>query len=195
MQNYTPTPAPLPATISLPQDAFDDVVVSTLRTSTEPIADAVAFRQAARICFAYMTEAMSPVANDDPMPIALSASFPSGAWAIATNQITVPVTGVYRVSLKCEATNGTAGVNAIANFRIMVGAAGEVAWATGDRYTAANTDPFLAIGQGTVVITDTAAHYIWVKNTSGNYANVSGDGSSQDAMINPLIIEYVGEST
>lgn len=46
MEPYSPTPAPLPATISLPEDGIDQVVVSTVRTALEPIADAIAGTEA-----------------------------------------------------------------------------------------------------------------------------------------------------
>jgi len=42
---YTPTPAPLPASLDLPQDGVDSLVVETVNTNTAAIADAVALAE------------------------------------------------------------------------------------------------------------------------------------------------------
>lgn len=196
MQNYTPTPAPLGATISLPQDAIDNVIVSTVRTAIEPMADAIAWRQAARVCFAYIQQSGSPVADNAHMPLALSSSYPSGTWLISSNEIQVPAPGVYKVSLKCAATTAAnTGVPQSANFRLMAGASYDFAWATGERWSSTITDSFLTVGWGTVVIGTPASEKIWVKNTCGAAANVVSGGGSGDAVLNPLVIEYMGAAT
>lgn len=45
METYTPTPVQM-TDVSLPQDAIDDLVVSTVRTALEPMADGIAFLNA-----------------------------------------------------------------------------------------------------------------------------------------------------
>lgn len=42
---YTPTPNPLPATITLPQDVIDDVVVGTVNPQVAQVADAVLYER------------------------------------------------------------------------------------------------------------------------------------------------------
>lgn len=158
-------------------------------TALETRADAL---EAADVVMLYFTA--TSTSHTDIMPVALHLQYPSGGWALSSNQITVPSTGVYMLSVKAPVESASTSNPASAVVHMKVGASGTVAWATGRRFSATASDSMTLVGTGIIGITDTATQYLWFENRTGSTITPSS-ASGDEKYLNPIVIQRLGDAT
>ena len=146
---YTPTPAPLPTTLELPQDAVDQLIVETVNTNTALLADAI--KQQETLIRAWVTLDNIEKSIGSPFVVQLVSSYPSGDWLVIDNLgIQVPEPGMYEVSVISNILRAT-GEGSFVQIAVgygasMVGSFTVVGYASGYRYDAADAAPAIVTG-------------------------------------------------
>lgn len=169
----------------------------------EQIADAVSaessiraaadtFLGTARIANFHFTSTASPPSAT--MPIALLNQYPAAGWALASNEITVPVAGVYRVTFEClgAVDTGAAAVQGIIYAR---SGSANFARGYGVRFNSTNATTFGIVGFGVINITDPGTQKIFFRNGSAaalTPASYASDPSGGTDVTHPIIVEYIG---
>jgi hypothetical protein len=105
---YTPTPVKLPATIQLPQDVIDDVVVGTVNPPFQSLADALAY-QILRVNGSYIQVDVTPgtYAAGTALPIVANKTG-YGFSIVAGTRIRVTEAGTYLVTFTIYGGQNTA---------------------------------------------------------------------------------------
>lgn len=95
METYTPTPVQL-TDVSLPQDAIDQLVVSSVRTALEPMADGIAYLGVP--VSAWFTMPNTGVSSGSAFDLLVVSSYPSGGWTIVDDAgAEAPSAGLYEI--------------------------------------------------------------------------------------------------
>lgn len=123
------------------------------------------------------------------VPITQDFSFPSGDWGISSNVITVPVVGVYLVSAKLSASNGSAVDNVLCEIFMEV-ATSQFGSIVGYRPGTDTSDSARMTGESTVIIGNTATDTLRFTQQSSGVLTI---GSV--AYTRTIVITYLGTST
>jgi hypothetical protein len=143
---------------------------------------------------AQYTPSASALADGSALTLTAYLGYPSGAWTLASNEITVPSVGVYRATLNLAVEVASATNPLAANIYLMSGAAGVLAWIVGNRFNATAADSFKVSGSAIFAITNTATQKIWLRNESSANITTSSAGGDEE-MLHSFIIERIGDAS
>jgi hypothetical protein len=193
---YTPTPAPLPATLDLPEDGVEAVQVETVNTNTSALADAI--KQQETVIRAWVTLDNITKSIGAPFVVELVSSYPSGAWTVVDSLgIQVPEPGMYEVALvstmQHETGEGSFVQVAFGYGASMVGSFTVIGFASGYSYDATNAIPARVVGSvpHIPVTTPATTRFVLLPASAGDMTPVVE--TEQPGQLHQFVITKIGE--
>jgi hypothetical protein len=182
---YAPVPTVLPATIDLPEDGVEAVVVESVNTNTAALADAVAAAMGSKN-IARLELGTGNTASGATFVCTLDASYyRDDSWTLTSNTLEVPEAGLYMVFLQVPLNEAYPDVQDFAQIDVHVGG---VFFGSVYGHLEAGGERTVVTGfVGPIPITgDLTTQRISIVNPVGNLKNISIGGASNAVFVTKL---------